>query len=110
MDPETHANMIRQYPKVFFLIAIPLICLVSIFWSAGWGSFVAFLVFGATMALIYYILWHRPVRCQTPGCSGLMEKTLTQISGMKAELRYRCPICNNFYVCEIFSVDQGSPP
>ena len=102
MEAEKHANMFRYFPVALFLIGFPLICVLS-----EWGGGVAFLVGMATIILIYYILWHRPVRCQTPGCNGLMEKTRSQISGMKAELQYRCPICNSVYVCQVYSPDRS---
>ena len=102
MDAETHANTIRYFPVALFLIGFPLLCILS-----EWGGGGAFLLGGATIILIYYILWSRPVHCQTPGCNGLMEKTRSQISGMKAELQYRCPICNSVYTCQVYSPDRS---
>ena len=105
LEAENHADMIQLLNVAFLLIGLPLICVVGqLFSSLEWGGGAVILLGAATGILIYHLLWSRPVHCQTPGCNGLMEKTRSQISGMKDELRYRCPICNSVYVREIFQM------
>jgi hypothetical protein len=120
MYPEAHAHLLHKLnlaiPTSFLLTILTFLAIVVF----GGPSYIILIAFITTIVLpifkfcIDFLVWSGilPLRCQTPGCNGRMEITEKPISAFKVELRYRCPICNHVYVCEIFPPNRAGdyPP
>lgn len=55
------------------------------------------LIVTAVFGVSWAIIWFLPVRCSTPGCSGVMKKDYEQVSCFKDRLHYQCPDCKHTY-------------
>lgn len=89
-----------QLLALFSLIVAPL------FFCAASGSLPDVLVVFAIYALLSLATWDWiPVRCHTPGCTGRMRRTASQISFFKTRLHYRCRVCAVAYEADIFAPD-----
>jgi hypothetical protein len=120
MYPETHAHLINKLNLailISFLLTFLTFLAMMVFRNSSniiWIAFGTPIVLSIFKFCIDFLVWSGilPLRCQTPGCNGRMEMTEKPISTFRVELRYRCPICNRVYVCEIFPPNRAGdyPP